>query len=101
MAPKRKCPKSSPPVGAVRATVMTLFNALFPGGDPEATMEKLRDMGAHHTLMEIAYPETDDMEGMEYGGALDGFEAELAGWLDDAAAAHAEHMRRLDERDRS
>jgi hypothetical protein len=78
---------------------MTLFNALLPGADPEGVMEKLRNFGAHHTLMEIAYPETGDTEGMEYGGSLDEFEGELATWLEDAAAAYAEHHRRLAERD--
>jgi hypothetical protein len=95
---KPKCPKVVDPAKIVRATVMTLFNGLFPGGDPEAVMGKLRGYGAHHRLMELAYPETDSQEGMEYGGSLDEFEGELASWLDDAAAGYAEHHRRMEER---
>lgn len=95
-----KCPKCADPEQIVRATVMTLFDALFPGGDPEEVMEKLRSNGAHHHLMELAAPETDDMEGMEYGGALDEFEGDLQSWLNEAAAGYAEHQKRMKARDR-
>lgn len=87
------------PADIVRRTVKTLFNAWMPGVDPEEAMEKLRSFGAHHGLMELAYPETDDMEGMEYGGSLDAFEGDLSTWLDEAAEDHAEHEKRVAKRD--
>jgi len=57
-------------------------------------MEKFRVNGTHHTLMELAYPETNDMVDMEYGRALDEFEGELEGWLEDFKQAQAEDRRR-------
>lgn len=99
-AHKPKCPKSVDPAEIVESTVRVLFNALFPGGNPEKVMEKLRDYGAHHRLLELAYPETDDQEDMEYGRSIDEFEGELESWLEDAAAAYAEHQRRMAKRDR-
>jgi hypothetical protein len=97
---RKRCPKVILPAETVERAVAILFNALLPGGDPEQAMEMIRGAGAHHRLMELAHPETDDLEGMEYGGALDEFEGDLSGWLEDAAASYAEHRRRLDERDR-
>lgn len=96
-----KCPKCLDPVEIVRGTVKVLLIALFPGGDPETIMEKLRDNGTHHELMELAWPETDDMEGDEYGGALDEFEGDLSTWLEEAAEWHATEQRRRAARDRS
>ena len=78
--------------------MVTLFTAFLPGGDPVEAMARLRASGAHHELMEIAYPEVEDLEGMEYGRALDEFEGDLGLWLDEAAAAYAEHVRRMQTR---
>jgi hypothetical protein len=95
---RKPCPKVTPPVEVVQATVTSLYTSFFPGADPDVVMGRLRTTGAHHELMQIAYPETEDTEGMEYGRALDEFEGELAGWLSSAAEAHAEHQRRLQSR---
>jgi len=96
---RKPCPKVPSPVEAVRGAVVTLFTAFLPGGDPAEAMERLRASGAHHELMQIAYPETQDLEGMAYGRAIDEFEGDLVSWLDEAARANAEHLRRMQERE--
>ncbi len=97
---RKPCPKPISQEEVVRRVVMTLVPALLPGVDSEVVMEKLTNAGAHHHLMEIASPETDDQEGMEYGRSLDEFEGDLSGWVRDAAENYAEHMRRMAKRDR-
>jgi hypothetical protein len=97
---RKPCPKPISQEEVVRRVVMTMVTALLPGVGPDIIMDKIRDAGAHHHLMEIALPETDDQEGMDYGGSLDEFEGSLSTWVEEAAEGHAEHMRRIAKRDK-
>lgn len=90
-----KCPKCIDPVSTVREVAMVICRAFAPGGDPEAIMRTLQGVGAHHTLMQNAHPETDDQDGDAYAASLDSFEADLLEWLEEEAASHAEYMQRV------